>query len=1446
MENKYGLTFPQKNIWLVENFFGKSPINTIVGIFEIKKEFDFKICEKAINKMVEVNDALRLKIIKDGENTYQYIKKYSYFDVDYFNVENESKEKIEKLENKLTTDPFEVVNNNLYYFAVVKTGIDSGYIFVKLHHLISDAWTFGNVATSLAEYIDMFTENEIGEIEKPSYIDFIESEKEYMNSEKFSKDKLFWEEYLSGIEESIGLKENTNKTLIDAKRYTVKLDEDLNRHIKEFCKLNKISPYTAFMNTLAIYLHRVTEKYDFVIGTPVLNRSNFKEKKMMGMFVSTMPVRFKIDEKDTFLEMCKKSGSETMSLFRHQKYPYSLMLQDFREKNNISTNLYEVMISYQNARAEYSDNEKYSTNWMFSTKVQDQFAIHIMDMDETGILEVHFDYLVDLFEDIEIEYIAKRLFTIIEDGILNNKTIETINIMPDEEKNLIINKYNDTKREYPKEKTVIELFEEQVNKTPDNIALVFEENQLTYRELNDRVNCLANYLKNKNINIGDMIGILIDKSFELIVSIIALLKLGVCYVPLEKNYNHERKNFILKNAGCKNVIVDEEENVEIEQINITKINLEKYSSKFDSHYNNPDISNCVLYTSGTTGEPKGAVIVDRNIVKLVKNADYLTFEDTDNVLQAASTSFDVSLFEIWGALLNGATLHVIKKMNLINPNYLKEYMINNNISILWITSALFNQMIEAEATMFSKLRRIFTGGDVISIKHVNMLKDACPDLMITNCYGPTECVAFTNTYNIYEKMTKRIPLGKPISNTTGYVIDSKNRLLPLYVSGEYIIGGESVGLEYINNKELTFQKFIPNYIDNKFEIDRLYKTGDVVQMIEDGKIDFIGRKDNQIKIRGFRIELDEIKVAMQSYGSVKDAVAIVKTINNNKQIYAYYTSEVMEDNDKFIEYLKGKLPIYMIPSRIMQLDAIPINQNGKIDRKNLPEIENHITDNKYDITKYTGVYRKIYNVFSKITGVDSISPTDSFFDIGGDSISVIKVISELSKENLNVTFQDVYKYSSIEELGNMLYKNKETESISEHLYDEDYTKIDELLANNIISENIEKNISDEDTKNVLLTGATGFLGAHILYKYLEKYNNAKIYCLVRRKDGQDPEERLRERLVYFFGKEYVDSISNNVIVKEGDTIKEDLFDNVSDKELVAEDVDIIINSAAHVKHFGNLELFDKINTESVKALADFALNYNKRFIQISTLSVSGNILENGQIEQKHIKPGTIFDENKLFIGQNLDNVYAYTKFMGEMIVYDYIINKGLDAKVIRMGNLTGRFLDGKFQPNAEENAFAQRLKTIIELGVLPDNLLDFDVEFTPIDYAAEAVVTLINTDDKYNTFHLFNDNHIKMEALNRIFKEVGINLEIISKQEMTNLMTDLINSDYSKIQGIVQDLNSHKELDYKPNTKIKEDFTKYILEKNGFKWPVIDDSYIKKYLKNLYDIKFLKEINNGV
>ncbi len=2454
MENKYGLTFPQKNIWLVEEFFGKSPINTIVGIFKVNKEFDFDICEKAVNKMVEVNDALRLKLVREDEEVYQYVEKYNYFSVDYFNLENESEEKRKEIENNLTTKPFEVIDSPLYYFAIVKTSEDKGYIFVKLHHIVSDAWTFGNVATELAEYIDMFSTNEITQIEKPSYIDFIESEREYINSEKFNKDKMFWQEYLSGIEETVGLKENSNKTLIDAKRYTVRLDEKLNNSIKDYCKANRVSPYTVFMNALAIYLHRVTEKYDFVIGTPVLNRSNFKEKKMMGMFVSTMPVRFKIDEKETFLEMCKKSSSETMSLFRHQKYPYSLMLQDFREKNNVSTNLYEIMISYQNARAEYSDNEKYTTDWMFSTKVQDQFAIHIMDMDETGVLELHFDYLVDLFEDIEIEYIAKRLFTIIEDGIENNKTIETIEIMPEEEKNKILYEFNDTKVDYPKNKTVIDLFEEQVEKTPNNIALVFEGKEMTYKELNERANSLVWYLKQeKGIKNGDVIAIELNRSIEMFISIFAIIKLGATFMYIDSRLPKDRKEYMYKDSntklvinksffdniewkssvninnsnvddvryiiytsgttgnpkgveildenlynltlaiddykklsmqkvalsitkpsfdmfiiesivplllGCTMIVANEEQalnpidiiklikdnkvnimfitpsrlkqlisllenridissikkltiageeydsefynilinkmkldvdiyngygpteatvctsvkkiensndisigksinnintfmvdskrrlcpifvmgeiivsgkgiskgylnnkeltdtkfinfngnrtyttgdfgyynldgniifkgridnqvkingqRVELKEIeknilsieNVTdvavivnsdnrlncyivsnkeitsnyirsalknklpqymipssivfvdkiyikdngkrddnkllelkeekrsnnnvnyssdqqkianvinrymtvdnidlnsnmfdfgldslaaislalelsksfnvrisaneifenytillleelintkakqnkphkiilpnkrdvypisdsqkgifanftlnkesteynipfeikfskvdvkklknaiellinsedifksnigiideqvvqivnrdkhicvnlfeKLSLEQYidiketfikpfdlfndnlirvnicctesntyllidvshiifdgesfgvfldklqkiynsneysqeeleygqftlidinrktteeytkarefylneykeeltdnelildktrynnskiaskvtnnldakitkliqevslknhvtmnsimflsflvtlskyiysndvrvglafadrnmnekqnilgmfvktipfryvlngkksivdtlknlqnknmeylynslysydelvkelkpirdkdrnplfdvmfvyqnsgvpeinlngsvgeisglkqeKSKFDitfeviptknktvlnteynscilsedrikdfmKHYinvlvyilnntnnniediemisnsemniilneynihvdNMPEINGTVIekfentveknkdniaiicgeekitydmlneranklahlllengvkkgqavcimmdksidmiigiiavmkcggvyvpieidypkervqymikntnskivlvdkhyiefqkvqeinvnniskllkskentnitlnykkednvyimYTSGTTGNPKGVLIDNENILSLFENNNYIEFKKDDRIIQTGSSAFDATTFEYWGALLNGIPLYLLKKRELLDLKYLKEYIVNNKISVMFLTTQLFNQMIEYDENFLKTVRIVLTGGEAVSLKHINKAINNVN--ILYNVYGPTETTTFATFYNITKDIGTSIPIGKAITNRICYVVDKYGKLSPNMAKGELQIGGKAVSKGYINNTEMTNKVFSKDIFSGT---GRKYQTGDLVYRDKQGNIEFLDRIDTQIKIRGFRIELEEISKRILEINGIKEAFLMAENIKNDKTLIAFYTTRDNIDTKHIISNLRKRLPSYMIPKIIIKLNSIPLNSNGKTDKVFLKSVlEEYISTNTLnEEIHYEGIYLELYNLYKEIIGKDEIYPSDSFFDIGGDSLLAVKLVTKAMAKDINITYQDVYKYSTIKELGDYLISGKVKESISSGIENYDYSKIEELLKiNNEQEINNSKQINMGD---VLLTGVTGFLGSHILSEIMEN-TQSNVYCLIRRRDGISPEERLRTKLKFFFKDKYNKFINKRIFVIEGDIVNENLTLIESDYNTIKNKIDVVINSAAHVKHYGNEELFNKINVNGVKNLIAFCTKNDKKLIHISTLSVSGNILEAGQLDQSHIKENTIFDETRFYIGQNLDNIYAYTKFEAEKEVYNAIIDEGLDAKVIRMGNLTGRMSDGKFQPNVEENAFANRLKTMISLKVLPQNLLDFYLEFTPIDYASKAIIKIAELNTNLNTFHLFNHEHANMRFVRDVLMKMNIELKNISKEDMTKLIDNYIkNASKSEVlNGIISDINKNKELEYKTNTIVKSDLTIEVLKKTEFKWPIIDKNYIQRYIGYLCDIGFLKK-----
>lgn len=1036
----YELTNPQKNIWMVELVNDGNNINNISGLFYIKNdEFKYDIHNEVLNELIKNNEALRLNIIKKNEEAFQYIKEFKKQNIEVIDMTSVTKREFNNYIKNEMLKPINILGEKLYEFKIIKLPNMKTCIFYKFHHIISDAWGLIQVATQYSKIYENLYNNIEKDIEIPSYTEYIESEKQYMKSDKYNKDEEFWNEYLKDINEPVTLKNVTKKITNSSKRYSVKLDKLLNEKINIYCKENKVSPYTLFMTALSTYIYRIKDVNDFIIGTPVLNRSNFKEKQMLGMFVSTIPMRFKIEENIKFKDLLKNVSCDTMSIFRHQKYPYNEIIKEVHSKTDVKKNLYNIVLSYQNARANYSDNKKYNAIWKEPNFIQDDLDIHIVDINNEGKLEIYYDYLIDLFDKIEIKYLHTRLIAIIEDAISNeNVTVEDIRIMSVEEENKILYEFNDTDMDYPKDKTVIQLFEEQVEKNPDNIALVFEDKKMTYRELNEKANQLAHYLKEeKGVKELEFIGILVDKSVELIVSILAVLKNGCCYVPLEKIHLYERKKYILKNSNARLLITDEDIEMDIEKVNILdviKIDFKEKTSLILK--TSADSPNCVLYTSGTTGEPKGAVIVDRNIIKLVRDADYIEFTTNDKVLQAASTSFDVSLFEIWGALLNGASLYLIKKENLINPEYLSNYLRKNNITILWITSALFNQMIEYKAKMFVNLRRLFTGGDVISIPHVKILIKECEKLNVTNCYGPTECTSFTNTFNIIESPKNKIPIGKTISNTKGYVMDSKMRLLPLMIEGEYILAGESVALEYINNRELTKEKFISNLFENKFSCQRMYKTGDIVQMLFDGNVDFVGRRDNQVKINGLRIELDEIRNSIMKFKGIKDAVVIIDNIKTGKGIFAYFIANRKIEISNLKKYLKGKLLSYMVPIGIMQLDKLPINGNGKVDRKALPKIKNII--NNKEIKSETEL--EIIKILKTNFGIEANLNTN-IFEVGMDSLNVIKLCNNINeKYNVEIEFSFIFENPTVKEIANkidkidknsnLLYKNTVTENIT--------------------------------------------------------------------------------------------------------------------------------------------------------------------------------------------------------------------------------------------------------------------------------------------------------------------------------------------------------------------------------------------------------------------------------
>ncbi len=1029
----YGLTNPQKLIWFTEEFYKGTPIENITGTVIVPEKVDFSLLEQAINIFVEKSDSFRLKFILQNNKVQQYVEPYSQFSVE--TIEVFSNKDLKELEKQIATKAFNVLDSLLFVYKMIKFPDGHGGFIVNMHHLISDAWSAGLGGSEIIKIYTRLLKNEsIDDIVYPSYIDYINSEKEYFNSDRFMKDKTFWNNMFTTIPDVASIPscktEEQKNSDGKAQRKQFTLSKEFISTINEFCKNSKVSLFNFFMAVFSIYIGRVSALDEFVIGTPVLNRSNVKEKRTSGMFINTVPVKISLKDNIKFADLASSISSDLFNIFKHQKYSYLSLLEDLRQKNNKIPNLYNFLMSYQNVRSTAQTSETpFDIEWIPNEHISEDMDVHIYDMNDTGNINIAYDYQTAKYGEQDILKIHERILNIINQILENNAIlINDLEIVTPEEKEEILNIFNNTKVDYPKDKTVVQLFEEQVEKTPDNVAVVFEDKKLTYKELNEKANSLAHHLRKNGVKKNEVVGIFLDKSLESIIAILSILKCGAIYMPIDINYPDSRINFMLKDSSASIVLSSLNLKYKLKScsnvICIDLSNIELYNNSINNLPSNISSTNCayIMYTSGSTGNPKGVMVLHKNIVRLVKNTNFIKFGNHERILQTGSIVFDACTFEIWGSLLNGFELYIIKKQDLLDPTLLERYLINNGITILWLTAPLFNQLSENNPAMFRTARVLLTGGDVLSPKHINSVKKSCPELTIINGYGPTENTTFSTCFTIDGFYKDSIPIGFPIANSTCYIVSDTLKLLPIGIPGELLVGGDGVSQGYLNNNEFTAEKFI----DNPFGEGKLYKTGDLVKWLPDGKLDFIGRVDNQVKIRGFRVELNEITLKVNDFENIKECITIVKTINNEKVICSYFSADNKIETDSLRTWLTEYLPYYSIPTYLIQLDSLPINTNGKVDVKKLPEpqslntkVEILLPRNNFDA--------KLIKLLKDLLNINIISIDDNFLELGGDSLSSINLCAQIQNEfNVQIFVKDILENPIISDLSDIISAQVDT------------------------------------------------------------------------------------------------------------------------------------------------------------------------------------------------------------------------------------------------------------------------------------------------------------------------------------------------------------------------------------------------------------------------------------
>ncbi len=1404
----YNLSVPQKNLMMLEQFNKGTPINNISVTFYMDKELDLDTCIKALNKIVENNDSLRFTIKRDNGNSKQYVKDYVPIDIGVYNFENVSNEEVNKFCQTMAKVPFDFLeSSNLYQFFLMKLKDDKVGINVTFHHSISDAWSIGIFLSQFTYNYETIKENKKEFLDTPSYLDFLKNEQQYFQSEKFKEDGNFWIEYLKKLPPienyQFGLKKSTSKT----ERYKLKLEDSLDEDIKRFCDTYNVSEYSFFLAAIGLYISRTKNTDDIVLGTPILNRTS-KEKKMLGAFISTLPIRLKINNQENFVNLCKDVGRNNFAIYKHQKYPYNNILDNLNDEQNIRKNIYNTMVSFQNVKVDKSHMD-YDCDvlWNFQGYQQDDIIFHIIDHYGQGKYVMNIDVAEGVIEKQEIENLKKNITTIMKSVIDNPEaSVSNIEFISKEEKEKLLFKFNQSDIK-PDERTVIELFENAVQNFPNNIAIKIGDEGLTYSELYEKVCNVASNLKTQGIKQNDKIILVMDRSIEMVISLLGAVKAGATYVPIDPFWPDERVRFIIKDSNAKKLITQQKyyrrfnkviECIDIETIinNRKNIDLQNATMKEDYLY--------YIYTSGSTGEPKGIMTKNSNVVNLFNGTKNI-FDLSEKEIWAMyhTYTFDFSTWEIYGALLNGAKLIVISREESYDARKLIKVLEKERITLLNHTpanfSGLLNKIKEEKANL--NVKKLLIGGESVNPRLFSDWNKLYPKTKMFEVYGPTESTIFSNYWEVNEKDIKENKefIGKPIPGYQVYVVDNNLKLLPIGSVGEIAIAGPGICDGYLNRPDLTEK----NFKKNPYGEGNIYLSGDIGYINGDGNIRCLGRNDNQVKVRGLRVELQEIENKIIEVPEVEEAIVLaIEAKNDTKRLVAAYTSKNPNIEEAIIKSMKKKLTNYMIP-KLVRFEVLPLNDNGKIDRKKLTVlIANKIYENKEIILPKNKIQQDIYDVMTKyIDKSINISIDDDFQDLGIDSVDIISIFSEL--DNYDLDIQDYYNYGSIEKLANKILASK-TEN---YQVKEEFKNL-----------KVENKKVDFSFKNVLITGGTGFLGAHIIRDLLKNPETKVIYALIRKND-KNVNDRLNLLMSEYLDFQDLTTKNSNIKIYpiEGDFSLPNLGLSDENYNELVKNVNTVIHSGAKVKHYGIIDDFRRTNVEGTKNIIDFCKNSGAKLAHISTVSVGGFTSKDSNL---------ILNENNLYIGQSFQNqVYMISKFEAECKVIEAINQDLIQGKIFRLGNIMPRLKDGKFQKNDNDNAFINGLRSIVGSKQIPYELLKEKFELSPVDLCSQSILKLMKKDEDKTIYHIYNSKFLNYIYLLGILEKNEITVEPVETQDFINEVKKL------NFDGAGQIVNYLKNRMKETSVDNKE--TVDILLQEGFNWNTINNEYFNFILELL-------------
>ncbi len=1012
------LSFSQQRLWFLDRLIPDSPLYNVFNLLRFTFPVNTEVLQKSLHEIARRHESLRTHFTTIDGQPMQMVEPVSYIYVPIIDIrgmpEADRQTELQRLTNEEAQKPFDLMQGPLLRVTLIRIA-DQDYVFtIAMHHIITDGWSMNIFFKELSTLYEAYSRGLPSPLpELPiQFPDFALWQRHWLQGKILEEQLTYWGNKLSDInpmELPTDFPRSSVQTFRGAAK-AFKFPGELYQVIRRVCQEHSCTMFMALLAVFKIMVFRLTGQHDIAVGSPISGRNRTEIEGLIGFFVNVVVMRTQLSGEESFHQVLKMVKTTALEAYSHQDLPFEMLVEELQPNRDLSHNpLFQVMFQVVSGQPfDSSQEEDLSMPQILVETAKFDLTISFNDGPKT--LTGSIEYNTDLFKGQTIDRYITIFQTLLQQVIAQPyQPVRSFSLISPEERNRVLERWNATQTDCPRYQTIPALFKKAANHYPNALAVSYGSQHLTYAELDQQSDQLATYLVKRGMITEQLVGVCLERSISLVVTLLGILKAGGAYVPLDPSYPRERIHAMVGDARLA-WILTEDAYAHLLPASSSVIILSREWEKIKQAPRTPlapDVQSghlaYVMYTSGSTGQPKGIEVPHRAVIRLLFNTNYISIEPGDTFAQGSNTSFDASVFEIWGALLQGAHLVIVPPEYSMAPVRYAALIEEKGINTIFLTTALLNQFAQQAPWAFRSLRQLFFGGETVTPLWVREILLNSPLQRLVHVYGPTENTTFSSWFEVrtVSQSDMTVPIGQPISNTYLYVLDHQLEPVPMGIPGELYIGGEGLARGYLHRPALTATCFLPDPFTTEPGA-RMYRTGDMVRMNEGGDLEFMGRKDRQVKLRGFRIELEEIEWNLQQHPLVQDCLIHVwDELPDDKRIVAYLTVKSPDTLTPATvrQYIRERLPEYMVPSAFMILPHFPLNPNGKIDFNKLPRPagEQAVKSPLSHVEPRTPTEKVIGDIWKEVLQLSEIDIYDNFFDLGGHSLLIAKVHTRLNE-----------------------------------------------------------------------------------------------------------------------------------------------------------------------------------------------------------------------------------------------------------------------------------------------------------------------------------------------------------------------------------------------------------------------------------------------------------------